>query len=195
MKVEDCAIVVLASGLSKRFGSEDKLLTPFLGKPLCTHIINTLAPIPFAHRYAVLPDNTPERTAYFLNAGYQIITNPHPEQGRGYALMLAARALLAQDMPTHMCITLADMPLIKTSHFQTLLTHANTPLTMSENKTIKMPPILFARTLLNALSKTTEARKTIIATAQTQTVALSGFSACDIDTKTDLRALENLLTS
>lgn len=193
VKAEDCAIIVLASGLSKRFGTEDKLLVSFLDKPLCTHIIKTLAPIPFAHRYAVLPHNTPERTSHFANAGFEIITNPHPEQGRGYSLMLGAQAVLSQDTATHMCITLADMPLIKTSHFCELLERANNPLTMSENNGVTMPPALFTHSLLNELSRSPDARKNIIHTTPTRTLPLTNLAAHDIDTKADLLALENLI--
>ncbi|PHR94238.1 MAG: hypothetical protein COA69_01170 [Robiginitomaculum sp.] len=190
MRAEDCAILVLASGSSKRFGPEDKLLTPFLGRPLCTHIIDTTVQINFMHRYVIVPENCPDRVAPFIQANFQIIINPKPEAGRGYALRLGAQALLAHSIK-NMCVVLADMPLINTSHLHTLLERATGPVTMSAYNGIKMPPAIFANEALIQLSKPQTARKNLVENQQTVCVPLSGLAAQDIDTKTELRTLED----
>ena len=38
MREQDIALVILASGLSKRFGINNKLIASFKGKPLIQHI-------------------------------------------------------------------------------------------------------------------------------------------------------------
>lgn len=184
---EDCNLVILASGRSKRFGPADKLLAPFLGKPLCTHIIDTLAPIDFAGRFAVLPEDCPERTAHFVSAGYQAISNTQPEKGHGHSIMLAAQALTHAK---HICIVLADMPLIESEHILTLLSHPNTAIIMSEYDGIPMPPAIFPPAFLPELSTSSEARKRILKTSRPQTIALSKHAAQDIDTIADLHELE-----
>lgn len=190
MRAEDCAILVLASGRSKRFGPEDKLLAPFLGRPLCTHIIDTTAQINFMRRYVIVPENCPDRVALFTQANFQTIINPNPESGRGHALRLGAQTLLADGIK-NMCVVLADMPLIDTSHLHTLLERATGPVTISAYNGIKMPPAIFANEALIQLSKPQTARQNLVENPQTVCVPLSDLGAQDIDTKTALRALED----
>ena len=47
------ALVVLAAGASRRFGTENKLLQPLAGKPLLCHTLERAAALPVARRVAV----------------------------------------------------------------------------------------------------------------------------------------------
>ena len=81
MSAKDCAIILLASGLSKRFGAEDKLLARLAGQSVIDHTLGNIAPVGFGLHIAVIGAlaNTESALSDKLKtAGYQIIVNPHP---------------------------------------------------------------------------------------------------------------------
>jgi len=71
-KPEDCALVILASGLSERFGKADKLMAEFRGKPLVQHAIDAADKLPFAERFAVVPVSSKKRRKLFNYAAYSL---------------------------------------------------------------------------------------------------------------------------
>ena len=48
------ALILLAAGLSERFGDEDKLLALLNGKPIIQHAIEAAKGINYRHRLAVV---------------------------------------------------------------------------------------------------------------------------------------------
>ena len=87
---EPIAAVVLAAGLSTRFGG-DKLLYPYAGKPLAAHIADTLAGMPLDWRIAIVPPAPSPREALFRERGFELVANPDPQQGMGASLALGAQ--------------------------------------------------------------------------------------------------------
>ncbi|HEU0066400.1 MAG TPA: NTP transferase domain-containing protein, partial [Sphingomonas sp.] len=51
---EDTILVLLAAGLSSRFGAANKLAQDFLGKPLGLHVATALSGVAFARRIAII---------------------------------------------------------------------------------------------------------------------------------------------
>lgn len=193
MKPIDTALILLASGRSERFGSENKLLAQLKGKPLVRHAIDAVSSVPFAARYAVTPDNA-DLMDVITGAKFECIINPAPETGQGRSLSLGAKAVLASDHDAA-CVILADMPFISAGHIESLLLLLRGEVAvMSEYNDVAMPPCAFTRSALQSLS-TMEGEtggKTLFQ-QNTAIHPLSEESAIDIDTKADLAAAQRLV--
>jgi molybdenum cofactor cytidylyltransferase len=100
--------VLLAAGLSRRFGAEDKLVAPYRGKPLALHAAGTLTALPCAGLVAVCR-NESALTPLLTDLGFTIRVNDQPERGQAHSLALAAIAAMAAGAEA-MLICLADMP-------------------------------------------------------------------------------------
>ncbi|MDV6331617.1 nucleotidyltransferase family protein [Asticcacaulis sp. 201] len=92
------AAVVLAAGLSRRFGG-NKLAADLNGKPVLRHVLDGLDTLDFAQ--VVVVTRTEE--------GPGTIVNPRPEDGMGASLALGVAALTDVD---GVFIVLGDMPRI-----------------------------------------------------------------------------------
>ena len=80
------ALVVLAAGASRRFGTENKLLQPLAGKPLLCHTLERAAALPVARRVAVC---SAESAPLAEAAGFTVVLNPQPELGQSHSLIAA----------------------------------------------------------------------------------------------------------
>lgn len=149
MRPEDCALIILASGLSERFGDEDKLMVDFKGKPLVQHAIDAAKPISFAERFAVIPTGSQRRRKLFNSQGYSLIGNAAPEAGQGGSLKLAAHIARAKGY-TSICIILGDMPFVTSEDLKGLL---DFPLhkdrVISDCNNTLMPPAIFHNSALD----------------------------------------------
>lgn len=116
---EPIAAVVLAAGLSTRFGG-DKLLHPFAGKPLAAHIADTLAAMPLSWRIAIVPPAPSPRRELFGERGFELLTNPDPQQGMGSSLALGAQRAMELGAAA-LLVCLADMPNITAAHLMQLI--------------------------------------------------------------------------
>jgi molybdenum cofactor cytidylyltransferase len=104
-------VVLLAAGLSRRFGPGDKLEQLVGGKPLAFHSGETLAGLPFGWKFAVCsaPDGiVPDRLRAL---GFEIVVNPDPACGQGSSLALGAEAV-ERTGAAGVLICLADMPAV-----------------------------------------------------------------------------------
>ncbi|PHR56976.1 MAG: hypothetical protein COA43_12725 [Robiginitomaculum sp.] len=180
-----CALVILASGASKRFGPEDKLLAPLGDYAVCEHIIKTVQQIDFAKIYAVIPSDTPKREAVFVRENINIIYNTTPQNGHEHSLQLAAQTIVNSGIK-HMCIVLADMPYVTTVHLYGLLERANSEVIISNHNGIDMPPVIFSGNAVHSLSTAPHLRKTMLKTPTTLRLELSDKEAKDIDVPDDL---------
>ncbi|HEV2514970.1 MAG TPA: nucleotidyltransferase family protein [Devosia sp.] len=147
---EPIAAVVLAAGLSTRFGG-DKLLYPHAGKPLAAHIADTLVGMPLAHRIAIVPPAPSARGDVFAERGFELVENPDPQQGMGASLALGAqRAIeLGAEM---LLVCLADMPNVTTEHLTELIAAlATSDVVATGFDNSRGPPAVFARRLFPEL--------------------------------------------
>ena len=143
MRAEDCALVILASGLSKRFGRDDKLMVDFRGKPLVQHVIDAAKPVPFAERFAVISATSERRRKLFNSQGFSLIENDSPEAGQGGSLKRAARGVSKKEHRA-ICILLGDMPFVTTQDISGLvagLLHKDRGISYCNNTLI--PPAIF----------------------------------------------------
>ncbi|WP_055045976.1 nucleotidyltransferase family protein [Devosia sp. A16] len=113
------AALVLAAGLSTRFGG-DKLLHPYAGKPLAAYVADTLAPMPFGWRIAIVPPAPSPRRALFAERGFELVTNSEPREGMGSSLALGAQHAMELGA-TALLVCLADMPNVTGAHLTALL--------------------------------------------------------------------------
>lgn len=181
---ENVAALVLAAGLSTRFGG-DKLLHPHAGKPLAAHIADTLAGMPLAHRIAIVPPAPSRRGELFRERGFELVTNPDPRAGMGSSLALGAQraAELGADA---LLVCLADMPNVTAAHLLQLIAAAAGSDTIATGFDYSRgPPALFGRRLFSELTQLTgdHGAKHLLASA-TLITAPPGL-ARDFDTPTD----------
>ncbi len=115
--VEDCSALLLAAGLSRRFGSDDKLASDYRGRPLVQHAADTLAGLGFARRLAVVNSSGPVADM-LAAAGFDIVLNQAPEDGLSSSIRLGIMELARDGRPV--LIALGDMPLVPGRHFAAL---------------------------------------------------------------------------
>jgi len=183
VKPENCAVFVLAAGLSTRFGKPDKLMTSLGGRPILSHVIDTVMPLDLEGRFGVVPQTSERRRALFLEAGFQIIENPSPETGLGSSIILAAQKALEERFEA-ICILLGDMPFIAPSHITGLIEAIYDEESAASlcDDTI-MPPMALRRSFLPDLAAISPqaGAKALLRGENTAYLPLSNQAAQDID--------------
>ena len=153
---ETIALILLAAGLSTRFSAGNKLLADLRGRPLADHIATTIAPLPFAAKFAVCPADMPELGALFAQRGFSVLSNPDNAAGQSTSLRLGVEAAdkIGADA---VLICLADMPLITAEHLLALTNSLRDGVTHTASiaeGSAPMPPAIFARSHFPALLQT-----------------------------------------
>ena len=139
--------ILLAGGQSERFGRTDKLLAPFLGKPLVTHAAGALTACKFDLLIAVTAS---QQVAERLS-GFQI-TAP-PTQSHAQSDSLRAGLRLAERLGADRAVVvLGDMPNVTTVLIQevTARCRAGTPSAAFDGRR-SMPPACFPRESFSAI--------------------------------------------
>ncbi len=183
MKPENCALFILASGLSIRFGVEDKLMADLGGKPVLSHVIDTAAPVPFAARFGIIPKTSIKRRALFESEGYDLIENATPEQGQGSSLILAAIKAMSQNYEA-ICILLGDMPFVPSAHLRSLIDMLyDKEMVISTCNNTTLPPISLRGSKVSMLLKINPkgGAKQLFESANSAHLPLSKRAAQDID--------------
>jgi molybdenum cofactor cytidylyltransferase len=105
------AVVLLASGLSRRFGWRDKLMTPLRGRPLLDHAASELSSLNPLARIAVCPSNK-SGIAERLADRFVIAVNKKPSEGLGTSIAVGAQ-VAQQFRPDAVVFCMADMPFVE----------------------------------------------------------------------------------
>lgn len=113
--------IVLAAGLSRRFGDADKLLAPYHGKPLATHIAAALAPLDLCAKIAII-SNPALRNCF---VGFDIVELEDGLGGQSASIRSGLVRAQASN-PDKILITLADMPEVTPGLLQAVI-DATTP--------------------------------------------------------------------
>ena len=188
IEAEQLALVLLAAGRSQRLGAQDKLMAPYLGRPLGLHVVATLETMPFRERVAVVSQTRLDLVAY----GYRVVHNDDPGAGMSRSLQLGVKAAIDNGAEA-VLIALADMPRVTATHIHRLLDRADGPdaIVASSDGIIPCPPALFGRAHFDALLRgegDAGARDLI---KQGHRVVTSAAELEDIDTPEDLAKLTN----
>jgi len=127
-----CYAILMAAGLSNRFGSENKLLVPFNGKPLFCHTLDLVCGMDCFEKIIMVYND--EKVAALINSetrykNHEIITvfNPAPEKGQGESARLGVIAVdvkLTGNEPVYYLFFPCDQPLLDTATIQLLLNNA-----------------------------------------------------------------------
>ncbi|WP_162419753.1 nucleotidyltransferase family protein [Microvirga brassicacearum] len=150
------SVVVLAAGLSRRYGASNKLLASFGGKPLAMHIAQTLADLPFSRRIAVCAEDDLRLADLFIERGFEIARNANPERGQASSLSIGVRTA-ARTGPEAIVICLADMPFVPASVVKSLVRMigkadaAGIVATAGVHACVAGPPAIFARAHFQSL--------------------------------------------
>ena len=192
--MKDLAIIMLAAGLSSRFGSDNKLLSDFRGKPLCAHSAELAGNFPREKKLAVVPAGNTELSNLYANRNWSVLSNSNPEIGLSHSLKIGVRA--ARELSVDkVIICLADMPLIDQTHINRLreISRTNEAVMSCANGAL-MPPAAFRSSFFDDLLKLdgdAGAKGVFLAAETKQTLQLSSEMAIDIDTLEDLRKLNS----
>lgn len=114
------AAVLLAAGLSRRMGAQDKLLLPVAGEPLYAHALALMQTLDVHDRLVVT--NQPEIAAAAKHLGFAVVPNPAAAHGMGTSVAAGAAALHAA--VTQAVFLNADQPFLCAETVNTLLAAA-----------------------------------------------------------------------
>ncbi len=109
--IQNTAVILLASGLSRRFGRRDKLMADLGGRPLVDHAAQVLGDLNAKARIAVCPHDRRE-IGERLHDRYVIAVNKKPKRGLGHSIA-AGVAVALQFKPEAIVLAMADMPFIE----------------------------------------------------------------------------------
>lgn len=190
IRIEDTVLVLLAAGLSSRFGGANKLEQDFLGQPVGFHVVTALERIPFKNRIAVVDGVALD----FASRGYDVIHNENPSRGMASSVHLGVARARDQGAAA-VLIALADMPRVTATHIYAMFDAAHGPDTVvaSSDGAYPRPPALFGAAHFDHLM-------TIEGDAGARHLIRSGrhvvtapAELIDIDTPEDLERLRKLV--
>ena len=189
--IEACAVIVLAAGSSRRFGTDNKLLANFRGKPLLSHVLGVVSGLPLAQKLLVTGHDHHDVAALGESFGILPIHNDQHLAGMGTSIACGVRNL-ANGIAA-VFIVPGDMPLIAPDDFLNLAASLRTPETICRPLFEGRPghPVLFASTYFSALEKLhgESGAHEIIGSAHRNLVTITSPNpdiAYDVDTVSDL---------
>jgi molybdenum cofactor cytidylyltransferase len=141
------AAILLAAGLSRRFGEADKIAAPIDGVPLGLHAARLLGAMPFLARIVVTgPDSLD-----YAREGFTIVVNAQPEQGMSHSIRLGVRAARKSGAEA-ILIALADMPFVRHDHIGHMLDrYEDAQSIIASRNHAPCPPALFGNAWFHRL--------------------------------------------
>lgn len=181
------AVLLLAAGRGERFGGA-KLGADLGGRPLAFHAATMLNGLPFAHRLAVVREDTPDLAARGWTT--LLLDPPHAPQSRSLAIgVAAARAAGARGV----LIALADMPLVPAAHVAALVGAFDGDRIASSAEGQRMPPALFGARHFGALEALSGDRGAGALLVDASCLPLPPGAELDVDRPEDLARAAGLL--
>jgi len=115
------AAIVLAAGMSRRFGPDNKLLAAVDGDPLVRRVVMQ-ARASQACSVSVVTGHEPDRIAGALaGLSLDLVHNPDFAQGMGTSVAAGIKALPVADLPDGAVVLLADMPAVEAALIDRLI--------------------------------------------------------------------------
>ena len=192
------AALLMAAGNSRRMGGPNKLLLPFHGQLLIEIAIATVKHANFYARVMVTGRDHVEVVKFGADNGFQIIHNPNHEQGFGTSLGAGFAALLGAQNIDGALVMLADMPLITSSHLDTLIdafSACKTPtIIRASDRSVAGNPVIIPQALFEDMAKLDgeQSGQAIIKASGLllRLVDIGAAAHADIDTPQALAALQ-----
>ena len=180
-------IAVLAAGLSRRFGAEDKLLMPIQGKPMLTHVLQAASGHPHTQVCAVVSQKETEDLCRKMQIA--TVVNPHPQKGQSSSVSLGVQQL---SHCSGILFLPGDMPFLTQEIVDRIITRfRRDPAKITAGfDGSRYSPVLFPKTEFSTLMSLTgdtggrillQGKKDCITT-----VSVPSHQLQDIDTKEDL---------
>lgn len=146
--------ILLASGLSRRYGKADKLLADYRGMPLAARAIRAMTAIDLGARFAVVRASAPKLRLLFDGGPFELIENDRPRRGMSSSIALGVAVASARDIDA-VLICLADMPHIDRGLLTRLLEcfDRGRGILACSDGVRRSPPVLFGRVHFDALSR------------------------------------------
>lgn len=192
MRTEKIAAVLLAAGMSSRYGEEDKLMADLRGKPVIAHTLETVASMAFAELVAVV---RPIRFAPVIHRkldrrGYGLIINDRPEEGISGSIVRAVRHVMPNQKIRGILICLADMPDVPQSHYNRICMAAQDirSVVASTDGFMASPPAFIGRRHFDDLLHLKGDQGARVLLSHGMHIEASDAVLRDIDTPNDLRA-------
>jgi len=138
------AAILMASGFSKRFGGQNKLLVPFRGKPLARHTLELAAGMDFQGGiFFIAASDEVAALAADLSA-VRVIKNAAPEKGLRESVRLGVEAADAAGAEYYLFLP-CDQPFLDAGTVQSIL-NAQAPGRIVEPRRLGSPgnPCLFS---------------------------------------------------
>ncbi|KCZ93365.1 nucleotidyltransferase family protein [Hyphomonas johnsonii] len=195
---DQIAILLLASGLSQRFGDGDKLLAILGRQSVLARAAQAVPPHHAGARFAVVGEDQDDRTRVLKALGYHVVPNPTPEAGQGNSLSIGIRHVRDHTDADAVLVLLGDMPFVTGTHVSALMQglDAGATAVMSETDGVLLPPAAFRRQHFDDLGRITGdsgARKLFERLHATRTVIADRGVLLDIDRVEDLTFAEDIL--
>lgn len=187
MNPADIACIILASGLSQRFGEADKLEADLCGKTVLSHVIETAKQVGFGKIYVVSNRS--------LSGEYRVVKNENPKAGQGHALRLGLSSACKSDWE-YCLILLGDMPLISSTYLKNMIsknTEKQSVISLCEST--RMPPAMFNKDAIDKILslEPSKGAREIFDKIDLQTVKLPPEQALDVDTPEDLTRVAKIM--
>jgi len=181
------AALVLASGLSRRYGKDDKLMATLKGQALLAYCLDAAKGALFDGYFVVTPDPDP-RADLARSFGFTIIPNSIAEAGQGVSISAGVSEIIDKGFES-ICLLLGDMPFVTSDYLRKLKSHApDSDIIFSQVNTQNQPPAIFRgqalRTLKN-LSGDRGANSLDLANFAISHMEMSEAMAKDFDLATD----------
>lgn len=111
-------LILLAAGLSRRFGPENKLLHPVQGKPMYLYALERLERLQSEDISLVVVTNTPEICAQCRSRQIVAVPSPQASQGISHSIRAGLDALPGMDA---VLFFVADQPGLRTDTIRRLI--------------------------------------------------------------------------
>ena len=148
--LHNLSAIVLAAGLSCRFGAGDKLMAEFDGRPLLTHVLDNLKSLGLSQLIVVTRHDLAALEALRQDPALTCVINTTPESGMGSSLALGITAL---EPCAGVFIVLADMPFIAPDLYRALSVDlAGHDIVVPVHAGQRGHPVLFAARCFDQLS-------------------------------------------
>ncbi len=186
------AVVLLASGLSRRYGRRDKMLADLGGKPLVEHSAGMIAGLDALVRVAVCPSDRKEIGERLIDR-FVIAVNKKPRDGLGHSIAVGVQVAL-QFKPDAVLLVMADMPFVEERLLRDTLArlggHGGADIVHSGGADGVRPPTAFSAACFDALAALDgdDGAKAVVRSGKFSVIGLATPAPLlfDIDTKDDL---------